>query len=218
MSVTTTPDSPPRDEPLRIAGRVLPEGLERELWIVDGTISPVRLPGARTLAEDCWVMPALVDAHLHPGVAEIGGPLDLPTLEADLRALAHSGIGAARVVGSPSPIPGNWHARAARYCGRRVWPSPRRDASSTAGDAARTGRNSPRPAPRSARPTGGRSSPTGLTTRAATGPPILRSRSRQRSRPSTAPGRGSRSTRRARRPAPARPQRVRTPLNTVCTF
>lgn len=112
MSVTTTPDSPPRDEPLRIAGRVLPEGLERELWIVDGTISPVRLPGARTLAEDCWVMPALVDAHLHPGVAEIGGPLDLPTLDADLRALAHSGIGAARVVGSPSPIPGNWHARA----------------------------------------------------------------------------------------------------------
>lgn len=96
---------------LHLRARLLPDGAETDLWIVDGTITRTPVEGARTLADGGWVMPALVDAHLHLGVPEIGGPLDLGTLEKELARLAASGIGAVRVLGSPSPIPPDSGAR-----------------------------------------------------------------------------------------------------------
>lgn len=94
-----------RSSALHLRARLLPGGGETDLWVVDGTITRSPVEGARTLADGGWVMPALVDAHLHLGVPEIGGPLDLGTLEEELAQLAASGIGAVRVLGSPSPIP-----------------------------------------------------------------------------------------------------------------
>lgn len=92
-------------EPLHMRGRFLPGDIEQDVWIVDGKISWSPVPGARTLVSDGWILPALVDAHLHIGVAEIGGPLDTAALESDLQELARTGIGAVRVLGSPEPLP-----------------------------------------------------------------------------------------------------------------
>lgn len=98
-------------EPLHLRGRLLPQGDERDVWIVDGKISWTPVAEARTIASDGWILPALVDAHLHIGIAEIGGPLDSATLESDLRELTRAGIGAVRVLGSPEPLPADVLAR-----------------------------------------------------------------------------------------------------------
>lgn len=70
-----------------------------------GQISRAPVPEARTVVSGGWLLPALVDTHLHVGVAEIGGPLDLDVVESELDLLARSGIGAARILGSPSRLP-----------------------------------------------------------------------------------------------------------------
>lgn len=93
------------DRPLHLRARLLPDGLERDLWIRDGVVTYEPLEGARTLASGGWMIPSLVDAHVHLGVTEIGGPLSLEVLDEELTALASSGVGAVRVLGSPSPIP-----------------------------------------------------------------------------------------------------------------
>lgn len=99
---------------LHLRARLLPDGHEQDLWIVDGEITRRPIAAARTVADGGWMMPALVDSHLHLGVPEVGGPLSLDALEADLAHLAASGIGAVRVLGSPSPLPSeslDQHAR-----------------------------------------------------------------------------------------------------------
>ena len=55
-------------EDLRIRGVVLPDGEERELWVHDGVLVEGPLSGARTLADGCWIIPGLVDAHNHIGL------------------------------------------------------------------------------------------------------------------------------------------------------
>lgn len=92
-------------ERVHLRARMLPDGVETDLWIADGVITRSPVADARTIVSDGWILPALVDAHLHVGVAEIGGPLDLAVLEGELELLARSGIGAARILGSPSPLP-----------------------------------------------------------------------------------------------------------------
>lgn len=104
------PGSSPRSaagsaENLHLHARLLPGGEETDLWITGGVISRTPVPGARTIVSGGWVLPALVDTHLHVGVAEIGGPLDLDVLEGELDLLARSGVGAARILGSPSMLP-----------------------------------------------------------------------------------------------------------------
>lgn len=92
-------------EALHLRARLLPGGSETDLWIVDGRITREPVEGARTLVSGGWMMPSLVDSHLHLGVPEIGGPLNLDALKGELGQLAASGIGAVRVLGGPSPIP-----------------------------------------------------------------------------------------------------------------
>ena len=92
-------------ENLHLRARLLPGGAETDLWITGGVISRSPVPGARTVVSSGWVLPALVDTHLHVGVAEIGGPLDRDVLAGELDQLARSGIGAARILGSPSQLP-----------------------------------------------------------------------------------------------------------------
>lgn len=90
---------------LHLQGRVLPEGEMCDIWVADGKISREPVDGAETIASGGWILPALVDAHVHLGIAEIGGPLDLEVLRNDMRQLARSGVGAARVLGSPERLP-----------------------------------------------------------------------------------------------------------------
>ncbi|ASO18978.1 imidazolonepropionase-like amidohydrolase [Actinoalloteichus hoggarensis] len=94
-----------------LRARLLPEGRETDLWIVDGTVSREPVDGARTIASGGWMLPALVDAHLHIGVVEAGGPLELDALDRDLDRLSRSGVGAVRVLGSPRPLPADALAR-----------------------------------------------------------------------------------------------------------
>lgn len=92
--------------PLRLRGAVLPDEDERDVWVTaDGTISLDPLDDAHSVTTGGWITPALVDAHVHIGVSEVGGPLDHSQLDADLTALARSGIGAIRVPGSPERLP-----------------------------------------------------------------------------------------------------------------
>jgi imidazolonepropionase-like amidohydrolase len=76
---------------LRIRGYGLPDGEPVDLY-ADGdrwTDDPVS--GADLVAEG-WLVPGLVDAHTHPGVAEVGKPLDERILRADLRAHVAAGV------------------------------------------------------------------------------------------------------------------------------
>lgn len=100
-----------RSAAVHLRGRFLPDGRQAEVWIVDGRITWEPVSNARTITSSGWILPALVDAHVHIGIAEIGGPLDLDVLDADIAQLARTGIGAARVLGSPAPLPAAAHAR-----------------------------------------------------------------------------------------------------------
>ncbi|GAB3456155.1 amidohydrolase family protein [Actinophytocola sediminis] len=55
---------------LHLRGVVLPEGEERDLWIVNGRIRTKPVPGARTVVDGGFLLPGLVDAHCHVGMAE----------------------------------------------------------------------------------------------------------------------------------------------------
>jgi imidazolonepropionase-like amidohydrolase len=51
---------------------VLPEGIERDLYVVDGAITFEPVRGATTIADRGWIVPGLVDAHCHIGL-DAGG-------------------------------------------------------------------------------------------------------------------------------------------------
>ena len=54
---------------LHLRGVVLPEGEERDLWIVNGRIRTEPVPGAETVVDRGFLLPGLVDAHCHVGIA-----------------------------------------------------------------------------------------------------------------------------------------------------
>lgn len=54
---------------LHLRGVVLPEGEDRDLWIVNGRIRTERVPGAETIVDGGFLLPGLVDAHSHIGIA-----------------------------------------------------------------------------------------------------------------------------------------------------
>lgn len=53
---------------LHIRGVVLPDGEERDLWIVNGRIRTERVAGAETVVDGGFLLPGLVDAHCHIGL------------------------------------------------------------------------------------------------------------------------------------------------------
>jgi imidazolonepropionase-like amidohydrolase len=59
---------------LHVRGVLLPEGDEREFWIVNGRIRTNPVPGAETIVDGGFLVPGLVDAHCHVGLA--AGDLD----------------------------------------------------------------------------------------------------------------------------------------------
>ncbi|HEV3365116.1 MAG TPA: hypothetical protein VG795_13425, partial [Acidimicrobiia bacterium] len=88
--------------PLHVRGVILPDGEERDLWIVDGRLTFERVPGAETIASGGWVIPGLVDAHCHIGLAP-GGPVHDPAeLHDQARTDAAAGALLVRDAGSPA--------------------------------------------------------------------------------------------------------------------
>lgn len=92
--------------PLHVRGVVLPDDQTRDLWLVGDRVTLTPVPGATTVVDGGFILPGLVDAHCHIGIARGGSPI--ASLD-DARALAHldrdAGVLAIRDAGSPFPYP-----------------------------------------------------------------------------------------------------------------
>ncbi|WP_370692338.1 amidohydrolase family protein [Nocardioides sp.] len=84
----------------RFRGVVLPEGEQRDLYVVDGRITYESQPGADTVA-DGWLLPGLVDAHNHLGMDD-GGAVDDAETERQAVADRDTGVLLLRDCGSPA--------------------------------------------------------------------------------------------------------------------
>ncbi|MCA0253775.1 MAG: amidohydrolase family protein [Actinobacteria bacterium] len=85
---------------LHVHGAVLPGGEERDLWLVDGVVRTEPVADAVTVATGAWILPGLVDAHCHVGLAAHGG-VDRATAEEQARSDRDAGTLLIRDAGSP---------------------------------------------------------------------------------------------------------------------
>jgi imidazolonepropionase-like amidohydrolase len=85
---------------LHVRGVVLPDGEQRDLWIVDGRISTTPVSDSTTVAEG-WIVPGLVDAHCHIGL-EAHGAIEEDEQERQALAERAAGVLLARDCGVPS--------------------------------------------------------------------------------------------------------------------
>jgi imidazolonepropionase-like amidohydrolase len=87
---------------LHLSGVVLPEGEHRDLWVRDGRFTFERVQGAETVSHGGWLLPGLVDAHCHVGIATGGGHVaDLAGQREQALAERAAGVLALRDCGSP---------------------------------------------------------------------------------------------------------------------
>ncbi|MEV4629314.1 amidohydrolase family protein [Micromonospora sp. NPDC049523] len=91
---------------LHVRGVLLPDDEVRDLWLVGDRVTYEPVAGAQTINEGGFVLPGLVDAHCHIGIAPSGRPI---TGLDEARALAvpdrEAGVLAIRDAGSPYPYP-----------------------------------------------------------------------------------------------------------------
>ncbi|MFY1669115.1 amidohydrolase family protein [Plantactinospora sp. WMMB334] len=91
---------------LHVRGVVLPDDEVRDLWLVGDRVTFTPVPDAVTVADRGFVLPGLVDAHCHPGIAP--GAVPVGSLD-QARELARidrdAGVLAIRDAGSPFPYP-----------------------------------------------------------------------------------------------------------------
>ncbi|SEO89595.1 amidohydrolase family protein [Trujillonella endophytica] len=87
---------------LHVSGVVLPEGEHRDLWLRDGRITSEPVPGAETVSRGGFVLPGLVDAHCHVGIARGGGHVEtFDGLREQALAERSAGVLALRDCGAP---------------------------------------------------------------------------------------------------------------------
>jgi imidazolonepropionase-like amidohydrolase len=87
---------------LHLSGVVLPEGEHRDLWVRDGRFTFEPVPGAETVSRGGWLLPGLVDAHCHVGIASGGTQVeDLAAARGQALAERAAGVLALRDCGSP---------------------------------------------------------------------------------------------------------------------
>jgi imidazolonepropionase-like amidohydrolase len=87
---------------LHLAGVVLPEGEHRDLWVTGGRITFEAVPGAETVSRGGWLVPGLVDAHCHVGIATGGTAVeDLAAAREQALTERAAGVLALRDCGSP---------------------------------------------------------------------------------------------------------------------
>ena len=88
--------------PLHLSGVVLPEGEHRDVWVRDGRFTFEPVAGAETVSRGGWLIPGLVDAHCHVGIARGGGPVeDLAAARDQTLTERAAGVLALRDCGSP---------------------------------------------------------------------------------------------------------------------
>jgi imidazolonepropionase-like amidohydrolase len=91
---------------LHVRGVVLPDDEVRDLWLVGDRVTLRPVPGAETVADGGFVLPGLVDAHCHIGIASGGVPIGGLDEARALAALDRdAGVLAIRDAGSPYPYP-----------------------------------------------------------------------------------------------------------------
>src|ERR687895_2896234 len=91
---------------LHVRGVVLPDDEVRDLWLVGDRVTLTPVPGAETIADRGYILPGLVDAHCHIGIAPGGGPIEGIGQAKELAATDRdSGVLAIRDCGSPYPYP-----------------------------------------------------------------------------------------------------------------
>ncbi len=87
-----------------VRGAVLPDGEVKDLWLVGDRVTFEPVKDAETISDGGFVLPGLVDAHCHPGIAFGAKPIE--SLD-QARALAitdrDAGVLALRDAGSPFP-------------------------------------------------------------------------------------------------------------------
>ncbi|HEY2949281.1 MAG TPA: amidohydrolase family protein [Micromonosporaceae bacterium] len=91
---------------LHVRGVVLPDDEVRDLWLVGDRVTLEPVAGAETVSDGGYVLPGLVDAHCHIGIAPGGAPVSALD-EAKTLALIDrdAGVLAIRDAGSPYAYP-----------------------------------------------------------------------------------------------------------------
>jgi imidazolonepropionase-like amidohydrolase len=87
---------------LHLSGVVLPESEHRDVWVRQGRFTFEPVPGAETISRGGWLLPGLVDAHCHVGMARGGGHVEtLDGLREQALTERAAGVLALRDCGSP---------------------------------------------------------------------------------------------------------------------
>ncbi|SCX53121.1 Pro-Hyp dipeptidase. Metallo peptidase. MEROPS family M38 [Klenkia marina] len=87
---------------MHLSGVLLPDGEQRDLWVRDGRITFEPVPRAETVSRGGFVLPGLVDAHCHVGIARGGGHVaDLADAREQALVERDAGVLLLRDCGSP---------------------------------------------------------------------------------------------------------------------
>jgi imidazolonepropionase-like amidohydrolase len=91
---------------LHVRGVLLPDDQTVDLWLVGDRVTLSPVPGAETIADGGFILPGLIDAHCHIGIAPGGAPITDLQQARDLAAMDRAaGVLAIRDAGSPYPYP-----------------------------------------------------------------------------------------------------------------
>jgi imidazolonepropionase-like amidohydrolase len=91
---------------LHVRGTVLPDGDVKDLWLVGDRVTFEPVKDAVTVSDGGFVLPGLVDAHCHPGIASGAKPVTSLDQARELALIDRdAGVLALRDAGSPFPYP-----------------------------------------------------------------------------------------------------------------
>ncbi len=91
---------------LHVRGTVLPDGEVRDIWLVGDRVTFEPVAEAETISDGGWIVPGLVDAHCHLGIAYGAKPIESLDQARELATIDRdAGVLALRDAGSPYPYP-----------------------------------------------------------------------------------------------------------------